>query len=97
MSKFDGIGDNPFQVNIITFTGHGITFEGEAIAIIPQYEDSEAKKMQQKQARFINFSGWARKFASVKNTLNFFILSMCRSEIDKGIKQKIHSINYSDV
>ena len=36
----DGIGKNPFSVNVITFSGHGITFDGDAIAAIPEYQDS---------------------------------------------------------
>lgn len=34
-----GIGNNPFTVNIITFSGHGITFEGDAIGVIPEIVD----------------------------------------------------------
>ena len=30
-----GIGKNPYTVNIITFSGHGITCNGDAIAMIP--------------------------------------------------------------
>ncbi len=30
-------GSNPFTVNIITFSGHGITFDGDAIAVIPEF------------------------------------------------------------
>jgi hypothetical protein len=37
--KCDGLGDNPFVVNVVTFTGHGITFNDDAIALIPEYED----------------------------------------------------------
>lgn len=31
----DGKGINPFVVNVITYSGHGITFEGDEIAVIP--------------------------------------------------------------
>ncbi len=31
-----GKGVNPYSVNVITFSGHGITFSGEAIAVIPE-------------------------------------------------------------
>ncbi len=34
----DGLGNNPYTVNVITFSGHGITFRGDAIAVIPEYE-----------------------------------------------------------
>ena len=76
LSRCDGIGENPFVVNFITFSGHGITFDGDAIAVIPEYEDKTKK--DKKVLRFINFSDWARGFASIKNTLSIFILSMCR-------------------
>jgi len=38
-----GIGDNPFIVNVFTFSGHGITFKGDAIAAIPEYLDKDNK------------------------------------------------------
>jgi hypothetical protein len=38
LSKCDGFGNNPYVVNVITFTGHGITFEGDAYAVIPEYQ-----------------------------------------------------------
>ena len=37
ISVCDGKGINPCVVNVITFTGHGITFDGDAIAVIPEY------------------------------------------------------------
>ena len=69
-----GIGNNPFCVNFITITCHGITADGDAIAVIPEKLDDSTY-----EARFINMSGVARKFASIPNTLNIFIMSMCRS------------------
>jgi hypothetical protein len=39
LNKCDGKGINPFIVNLITYSGHGITFNEDAIAVIPQYED----------------------------------------------------------
>ena len=35
-----GKGNNPYVVNVITFSGHGITFDGDAIAVIPEYLNS---------------------------------------------------------
>ena len=43
LNRSDGVGENPYVVNFITFSGHGITFEDDAIAVIPEYED-ETKK-----------------------------------------------------
>ena len=33
-----GKGQNPFTVNVITYSGHGITLEGDAIGVIPEIE-----------------------------------------------------------
>ncbi len=41
--KCDGKGQNPFVVNVITFSGHGITFDGDAIAVIPEYPEGTDK------------------------------------------------------
>ena len=75
VSRCDGIGKNPFAVNFITYSGHGITFDGDAIAAIPEFED---KTKSQKVLWFINLTDWAWRFAEKKNTLTIFILSMCR-------------------
>lgn len=48
VSKCDGIGKNPFVVNIVTYSGHGITFDGDAIAVIPEYQDVINYEDQQK-------------------------------------------------
>jgi hypothetical protein len=37
VSRCDGIGKNPYTVNVITYSGHGFTFDGDAIAAIPEY------------------------------------------------------------
>ena len=31
----NGKGVNPYSVNVITYSGHGISFSGDAIAVIP--------------------------------------------------------------
>ncbi len=48
---------NQYKVNVITFSGHGIAVEGDAIAVIPQNVKNVEDK---KEARFINMSGLAR-------------------------------------
>jgi hypothetical protein len=75
LSRCSGMGDNPYCVNVITFSGHGLTFDGDAIAVIPELEskDSDSPK-----SRFINVSGLARKFSGRNHTINIFIMSMCR-------------------
>ncbi len=45
-------------MNVISFSGHGFTFDGDAIGVIPQIEENG-----EITTRFINFSGIARKFA----------------------------------
>jgi hypothetical protein len=35
-----GIGQNPFTVNVITYSGHGLTLEGDAIGVIPEIESA---------------------------------------------------------
>jgi hypothetical protein len=76
ISECPGKGKNPFVVNFITYSGHGITFDGDAVAAIPEYQDTNQSEL--KVLRFINFSDWARKFAERKHTLTIFLLSMCR-------------------
>ena len=83
LKKCDGNGRYPLIVNVVTFSGHGFTHDGDSIAVIPEYENEIARKDGRKVARFINFSEWARKFAKIKNTLSIFILSMCRIEFSK--------------
>jgi hypothetical protein len=90
ISRCDGKGKNPFIVNVITYSGHGITYDGDAIAVIPEYQ-SETDKMEI-VFRFINFSEWARRFAEINNTLTIFILSMCRIYVDKFCKVKDYSM-----
>jgi hypothetical protein len=49
---------------VITFTGHGFTFNGDAIAAIPEYNDDiDHYQNKKKVLRFINFSDWGRRFA----------------------------------
>lgn len=30
-----GKGHNPFTVNVISYSGHGLTFNGDAIGVVP--------------------------------------------------------------
>jgi hypothetical protein len=55
-----GIGKNPYVVNVITFSGHSISLNGETIFVVPETEAGGTQKI----ARFINVSGLARKFSS---------------------------------
>jgi hypothetical protein len=68
--------NNPYTVNVITFSCHGITYNKDAIAVISEEqkgEDGDVKIV----FRFINISHWARKFAAVSNTITVFLMSMC--------------------
>ena len=88
--RSDDFGENPFVVNVVTYSGHGITFDGDAIAVIPEYEaGKKSDEDQNKVLRFINFTDQARKFAEIKNTLTIFILSMCRIQVNNSVKAKV--------
>jgi hypothetical protein len=56
----DGRGKNPYIVNVITFSGHGISYNGDDLAAIPEYEEAIESEDQPKVVRFINLSDWAR-------------------------------------
>ena len=43
LNKCDGKGNNPFVVNVITYSGHGITHESDAIAVVPEYQNKAEK------------------------------------------------------
>ena len=73
-----GLGKNPYTVNVITYSGHGFTFNGDTIGVIPEYNINEKEKSDKKVPRFINFSGLARSLASCRHTLNIFIMSTDR-------------------
>jgi hypothetical protein len=70
-------GKHPWRVNFITYSGHGITFEGDAIAILSELDNTKKERVP----RFINFSKYARYLAFNENNLNIFILSMNRVQI----------------
>jgi hypothetical protein len=36
LARCSGFGANPYSVNVITYSGHGITFDGDAIAVLPE-------------------------------------------------------------
>ncbi len=36
LNRCHGLGKNPFTVNVITFSGHGFDYGGDAIAVIPE-------------------------------------------------------------
>ncbi len=74
LTKHKSNDKNPYTVNFITYSGHGFTCEGDAIAVIPEYDEYSQKGI----VRFINFSGYARRFANNTNNLSIFLMSMCR-------------------
>ena len=82
LKKCIGEGSNPYTVNVISFSGHGINVEGDAIAVIPE---NLGENMA--EAHFINLSTIAREFASCKNTLTIFLCSMCRIELPKELEK----------
>ena len=36
LNRSHGLGKNPYTVNVITFSGHGFDYGGDAIAVIPE-------------------------------------------------------------
>jgi hypothetical protein len=65
---------------VIYFHGHGFKFKGDPIAVI--YEVTQDGKYE---ARFINMGGVARKFAALDNTINIFLMSKCRIDLEEEI------------
>ncbi len=86
MRKCPEIGLNPLAINVISFHGHGIKFKGDPIAVI--YEKTWNGKHE---ARFINMAGIARKFANLDNTINIFLMSMCRVDLEEKIHEEVYS------
>ena len=74
MRMCGGYGTNPFTVNVISYSGHGFTCQGDTIAVIPQQSQSKGPK----ELRFLNLSGIARRFAERAYTLTLIIASLCR-------------------
>ena len=89
LAKCSGFGANPYSVNVITYSGHGITFDGDAIAVIPEIQPEALNLVP----RFINMSGLARKFASIENTINIFLLSMCRVSPQNSYLEELEKQN----
>ena len=83
-STCPGVGLNPFSVNVITYSGQGFNLDGEEIAIIPEID-----REKNVEIRFINFSGLARKFASIPHSINIFLLGKCRIFLNDESKKLI--------
>ena len=71
LSACTGIGKNPYVLNVITFSGHSISCDGETIFVVPEISVGGDNRV----ARFINVSDLARKFASTKYILSIFIMN----------------------
>jgi hypothetical protein len=67
------------ESKFFTYSGHGITFEGDAIAILSELDNTKGERVP----RFINFSKYARYLACKDYTFNIFILSICRTKITR--------------
>ncbi len=87
IDRCSGFGKNPYTVNVITFSGHGLTYDGDTIAVIPELPD---RASTEKDLRFINMSGIARKFAAKNYSINLFLMSMCRSRFDERQLKEIY-------
>ncbi len=56
-----GKGQNPFTVNVVTYSGHGFTFGGDAIAAIPTYESEKEEEIKGEDLKETN-SNFDRKY-----------------------------------
>jgi hypothetical protein len=83
MYDSNGNGINPYTVNVITFSGHGISYNNDSVAVIPENSNDGNG-----YARFINMSGMARKFAQKNYTINIFILNMCQEILKPDVLKK---------
>ena len=66
LSRCTGKGDNPYCVNVFTFSLHGFTFDGDAIAVIPELEseDSETVSFTHLYINFIACSSLHKCFCT---------------------------------
>ena len=78
-----GLGFNPYVVNVITFCGHGITIGGDSYALIPSMKYSHDKDQLTTSFYPLNVSEWARLFAQKKSSVNIFLFSAERNQLDK--------------
>ena len=90
LSRCTATGDNPYVVNVISFSGHGMTFDGDAIAVIPELSEDPHPP------RFINISALARKFAGKNRTINIFLMSMCRGNLTLEETKKAYQLSEED-
>ena len=66
MNDANGKGRNPYVVNFISFCGHGVEINGDAIGLIPMEKatpTAENPKLKTSYLYCLNISMWARKFS----------------------------------
>ena len=62
----NGRGLNPHVVNFISFSGHGVEINGDAIGLIPMQKDTPTAEFPLLKTSYmycLNISMWARKFS----------------------------------
>jgi hypothetical protein len=77
-----GLDFNPYVVNVITFCGHGITIGGDSYALIPSIKYSDTSE-EITSLYPLNVSKWAYLFAQKKSSVNIFLFSGSREQLDK--------------
>lgn len=66
MNDANGKGLNPYVVNFISFSGHGVEINGDAIGLIPMQKATPTAENPLLKTSYIyclNISMWARKFS----------------------------------
>ncbi len=73
LTNSSGVGNNPYVFNFMSFSGHGITINGDSIALIPgiRLKKVDGKVAENENGELIyeyyfyplNLSYWARRFA----------------------------------
>ena len=73
LTNSSGVGNNPYVSNFMSFSGHGITINGDSIALIPGIRhirvdgkpvlDENGEPSYEYYFYPLNLSYWARRFA----------------------------------
>ena len=87
MNDANGKGINPYVVNFVSFSGHGVEINGDAIALIPMQKVSSTAEWPYEKTSYIsclNISMWARKFSQKNGSVNIFLFNASRNTFDSS-------------
>ncbi len=80
-AKFNsGNALNMYQVNLFFFQGHGVSYKGDPILLIPD-------KANPTKLKFFNVENFAKKLASIDKCLSIIIFDACREDIEERYPQ----------